>query len=150
MKILRHLTSTSLIAIYLLMAVGGDTFHQLQHLVADGKCFGNSHDHASSIDGKTEDFCPHSHAEHLSDFDSENEHLSGTDFPRNHKHEESSSDCWTCFFLSQASDTSFEITLDISDDFVCFVAANYEHWYLRLKTYRFLVRGPPQFLLQQS
>jgi len=34
--VIRHLTATSLIAIYLAMSVGGDVFHQLQHMVADG------------------------------------------------------------------------------------------------------------------
>ena len=142
--VIRHLASISLIAIYLAMFVGGDVFHQLQHMVADGACFGHSAGSTLSSDEETKNRCSHSHAKHLSDFGSENEHLSGADSPVNHEQEDSSSDCWTCYVLSQAGDIPFEITIDVSHDFVCFTAATYEHWYLPLNTHKFLVRGPPE------
>ena len=142
--VIRHLTSISLIAIYLAMFVGGDVFHQLQHMVADGACFGHSAGSTLSSDEETKNFCSHSHAKHLSDFGSENEHLLGADAPENHEKEDSSSDCWTCYVLAQAGDVSFEITIDVSHHFVYFAAATYEHWHLPLNTHNFLVRGPPE------
>ena len=99
---------------------------------------------STTSDDKTKNLCSHSHAKQLSDFGSENEHLSGADSPVNHEQEDSSSDCWTCYVLSQAGDIPFEITIDVSHDFVCFTAATYEHWYLPLNTHKFLVRGPPE------
>ncbi|MFL2864872.1 MAG: hypothetical protein ACJZ8Y_06615 [Pirellulaceae bacterium] len=142
--VIRHLASISLIAIYLAMVVGGDVFHQLQHMVADGACFGHSAGSTLSSDEETKNRCSHSHAKHLSDFGSENEHLLGADSPVNHEQEDSSSDCWTCYVLAQAGDISFEITIDVSHHFVYFAAATYEHWHLPLNTHKFLVRGPPE------
>ena len=141
--VIRHLTSISLIAIYLAMFVGGDVFHQLQHMVADGVFFGHSAGNTLSSDEETKSLCSHSHTKHLSDFGSENEHLSGADSPVNHEQEDSSSDCWTCYVLSQAGDISFEITIDVSHDFVCCTTAIYEHWHLPLITHNYLLRGPP-------
>ena len=142
--VIRHLASISLIAIYLAMVVGGDVFHQLQHMVADGACFGHSAGSTLSSDEETKNRCSHSHAKHLSDFGSENEHLLGADSPVNHEQEDSSSDCWTCYVLAQAGDISFEITIDVSHHFVYFAAATYEPWHLPLNTHKFLVRGPPE------
>ena len=141
--VIRHLASISLIAIYLAMFVGGDVFHQLQHMVADGACFGHSAGSTLSSDEETKNRCSHSHAKHLSDFGSENEHLLGANSPVNHKQEDSSSDCWTCYVLAQAGDVSFEITIDVSHHFVYFAAATYEHWRLPLNTHNYLLRGPP-------
>jgi hypothetical protein len=142
--VIRHLASISLIAIYLAIFVGGEVFHQLQHMVADGACFGHSAGSTLSSDEETKNLCSHSHAKHLSDFGSENEYLLGADSPVNHEQEDRSSDCWTCFVLAQAGDVSFEITIDVSHHFVYFAAATYEHWHLPLNTHKFLVRGPPE------
>lgn len=148
--ILRHLASTSLMAIYLATIVGGETFHQLQHVVADGACFGHSDGDASSTDDATKGLCSHSHTEHSSDLSSKNEQLSGTDSPLKHQQEESSSDCWTCYLLSQTGNTSYEITLETNYGIVYFASTTYEHFHLQVKTHSFLVRGPPVFLLQHS
>ena len=142
MHLKKHVFIATILTVYLGRIICGETLHLLsccdRHYVSDSTS--TSHSAFCNSDRQTDQGCRQSH----SIYHQTEEHYPTRDAPHD------PSECWMCHVLSEASDTSFEITLDISDDFVWCVAANYEHWYLRLKTYRFLVRGPPQFLLQQS
>ena len=55
-----------------------------------------------------------------------------------------SSDCWTCYTLSQAGYSSAEVLLSANHQVVFFIYSEYE--YRRLQSYRhnYLVRGPPE------
>ena len=66
----------------------------------------------------------------------------------NRQHEPT--DCWTCYVLSQAGDTPNEITLPTCIDSVYSISTTLEDWQLQAITHVFLVRGPPEFLLQRS
>ena len=90
--VLRFLASISLISIYLAMAVGGDVFHKLQHVVVDGVCSGHSAGNTPSCGEETQDTCSHAHAEHKTELSSENEYLLGTSFPGKDNQNNRSSD----------------------------------------------------------
>ena len=148
--VLRFLASILLIAIYLAMAVGGDVFHKLQHVVVDGVCSGHSAGNTPSCGEETQHTCSHAHAEHKTELSSENEDLLGTTFPGKDYQNNRSSDCWTCYVLSQAGDTPFKITVDTCQDFVCFIVATYGQLHVPPNPRHFCVRGPPESLFPQS
>ncbi|MEC9097367.1 MAG: hypothetical protein VX776_12075 [Planctomycetota bacterium] len=148
--VLRNLASISLIASYLTMFVGGGVLHQLQHMVAGDICVTHSDRNASSSSDEAESSCSHSHADHLTDFVLGNEELLGTSLPRKQNHDDESTDCWTCYVLSQAGDTPYAITLPADIDSVYSISTALEDWQLQVNPHSFLVRGPPEFLLQRS
>lgn len=146
----RLLVSISLTTTCLVLAVGGDILHQLQHLVADGVCLADSIGSTSSTGHETLNSCSHSHSAHQTKFVAGTEHLNGKNPPENHESENNSSDFCTCYVLSQASDTAFKVVMNANDDFVYFLIADLEQWYLQLGKPSFLVRGPPAFLSHRS
>ena len=148
--VLRFLASISLISIYLAMAVGGDVFHKLQHVVVDGVCSGHSAGNTPSCGEETQDTCSHAHAEHKTELSSENEYLLGTSFPGKDNQNNRSSDCWTCYVVSQAGDTPFEITVDTCQDFIFFIVATYSQLHVQPNPRHFCVREPPEPLCPQS
>ena len=148
--VFRLLVSISLTTTCLVLAVGGDILHQLQHLVADGVCLADSIGSTSSTGHETLDSCSHSHSAHQTKFGAGTEHLNGTNPPGNQESENNSSDFCTCYVLSQASDTSFKVVLNANYDFVYFFLADLEQWHLQLGKPDFLVRGPPAFLSHRS
>ena len=132
------------------MFVGGGVLHQLQHMVAGDICVTHSDRNASLSSVDAESSCSHSHTDHLAEFVFDNEALLGTSLPRKQNHDADSTDCWTCHVLTQAGDTPNEITLPACIDSVYSISTALEDWHLQVNTHSFLVRGPPEFLLQRS
>ena len=148
--LIRSLVSISLITTCLVLAVGGDVLHQLQHLVADGVCLADSIGSTSSTGHETLDSCSHPHSAHQTKFGAGSEHLNGTHSPENQEPEDDGSDFCTCYVLSQASDTSFKVVLNPNNDFAYLLLADLEQWRLQVGKPSFLVRGPPAFLSHRS
>ena len=54
------------------------------------------------------------------------------------------SDCWTCYTLSQAGNSSAELFLSAHHQVVFFFCSDYENRRLQACTHNYLVRGPPE------
>ena len=123
--VLRFIASISLISTCLVMVVGGDVLHQLQHLVADGVCLGHSTGYAPSTGHETLESCSHSHLAHQPEFGVATEHLNETNSPVDQEPENKSSDSCSCYVLSEASDTASKVFLNPNNELVCFLATAY-------------------------
>lgn len=146
-RYLKVLIASPLIAIYLMMAIGGDVLHF--HYCSSHDCEnvrGRNSSPACEIDAPCLDSC----AESFPDLRPANEFESSNGFPWEQEQENSSSGCWTCYMLSQAGDTPCEDTLLVSNDFVGVASTSWATLYLPVSLQAFLARGPPRFLLPQS
>jgi hypothetical protein len=140
---LKLLLASTFAATYLAMNLGGHVFHVhlgCEHFNAEGSSA------AGEIDVHGLDFCE----AHVLGVCAPNEARSSRDLPGDHREDNSSSSCWTCYMLSQAGDTPCEIVVPASDGYVVSLTTRWSDLYLAARQHVFLARGPPQFLLPQS
>lgn len=138
-------------ALYAAQAVGWQVAHQLQHRFNDTSCCLPSESSSCSVDSDPHEHC-HSHDEDGTH--DHHAHLAGDEpAESNHgpvEHEHDSSDCWTCHFLSQASNTQFELAIELNDSLLDVVFLDVPKLYDATKVADFWARGPPAIALQLS
>lgn len=151
--ILRNLggaISASILALYLSFAIGGKTFHQLQHIVTGSVCSSDDRHHVASFNSAT-----HESAQQNSSVcatDGCNVTIGQTDAPNPEQpaKDHSESDCWTCLLLAQTGDLAQSVQLLDCQDSLFIQTEQYNQPHLDVIPSGFLVRGPPASLLLQS
>ena len=131
--------TTSLLAIYLALAIGGPAAHRLQHMGSKALCCQNEGE-LSRSGTANEDACssPVMAASHGCPEKPQSNH--GQD-------DEDSSDCLTCCVLSQVADTSAAEILPLGVAATFLKINGYQGLYLEASRLGFKSRGPPAFLL---
>jgi len=131
--------TTSLLVIYVALAIGGHAAHRFQHLGSDGACCQNESESSLPV-GATRQAC-------LSAANATSHGCPVNPESNDGQNDDESTECLTCSVLSQVADTSASEVLPLG------VAATFlkitEFPGLNLKSSRcgFMVRGPPAFLL---
>jgi len=140
---LKPLLTLVLVASYLVVSLTG---HALHHHSCCDYPNGNDSSVAAGNGAHCPDACGVPHQEvSLADAAGATRGL-----PGEQEEEDSSTDCWTCFMLSQVGYSSGQMSFSAGNDFVGTASTNWDALNLYAIPNVYLARGPPGFLLPQA
>jgi hypothetical protein len=150
MILLSRFSKTSILAIYLIWAIGGRAIHQIEHMVNDSPCCEDTGVTTCEAAIGQHTHCSDDHSEHLELSFSKLYVFSENPLSTNKDHESDPSDCWTCNSLSQSQSISYDVIAPLCNASVFLQNAESAELYLTALISDCLARGPPTVLMPLS
>ena len=150
MILLSRFSKTSILAIYLIWAIGGRAIHQIEHMVNDSPCCEDIGVTTCDAEIAQHTHCWDDQSEHLGSSFSELYVFSENPLSTNKDHESDPSDCWTCNSLSQSQSISYDVIAPLCNASVFLQNAKSAELYLTALISDCLARGPPTVLMPLS
>ena len=150
MILLSRFSKTSILAIYLIWAVGGRAIHQIEHMVNDSLCCEDTGVTTCEAAIGQHTHCSDDHSEHLELSFSKLYVFSENPLSTNKDHESDPSDCWTCNSLSQSQNISCDVRAPLGNAAVFLQNAESAELYVTALISDCLARGPPTVLMPLS
>ena len=147
MILLSRFSKTSILAIYLIWAIGGRAIHQK---VNDSPCCEDIGVTTCGAEIGQHTHCWDDQSEHLGSSFSELYVFSENPLSTNKDHESDPSDCWTCNSFSQSQNISCDVKAPLGNAAVFLQNAESAELYLTALTSDCLARGPPTVLMPLS
>ena len=150
MILLSRFSKTSILAIYLIWAIGGRAIHQIEHMVNDSPCCEDTGVTTCEAAIGQHTHCSDDHSEHLELSLSKLYLFPDNPLSTNKDHESDPSDCWTCNSLSQSQSISSDVIAPLCNAAVFLQNAGSAELYLTALISDCLARGPPTVLMPLS
>ena len=147
MILLSRFSKTSILAIYLIWAIGGRAIHQKAN---DSPCCEDIGVTTCDAEIAQHTHCWDDQSEHLGSSFSELYVFSENPLSTNKDHESDPSDCWTCNSLSQSQNISCDVKAPLGNAAVFLQNAESAELYVTALISDCLARGPPTVLMPLS
>lgn len=147
MILLSRFSKTSILAIYLIWAIGGRAIHQK---VNDSPCCEDIGVTTCDAEIGQHTHCWDDQSKHLGSSFSELYVFSENPLSTNKDHESDPSDCWTCNSLSQSQNISCDVRAPLGNAAVFLQNAESAELYVTALISDCLARGPPTVLMPLS
>ena len=147
MILLSRFSKTSILAIYLIWAIGGRAIHQKAN---DSPCCEDIGVTTCDAEIAQHTHCWDDQSEHLGSSFSERYVFSENPLSTNKDHESDPSDCWTCNSLSQSQNISCDVKAPLGNAAVFLQNAESAELYVTALISDCLARGPPTVLMPLS